>query len=291
MSSILDDEFVVQLDDSPPFSWINQFPTRLMHCNALSTGSKLSVHASGNALTSVLTLKDLVEERDLIVDKKYMRYEGREDIVISNSGENARCIDFVRKSESLGTAITSGGTLKHIANEKGWNVISLPKGFPSRYLFPEIVGCVSSILGLEPYSPDMDAFAEMLAPSTITDENIAKQLAITVVNNRVLLIHDDNSGGIARKFFESFLQTTGILIPIIDKEQYKFFGENTPSGTLIIPLTNDLLLETQWSKLAELIKERSIQNYVKAAMLIDLSSLYASILLNKEFQLVDYTIE
>jgi len=58
MVTVLDDEYVLQMDDIPPFSWLAKSHERIMNCR-IESEEKIIIHAKGNAFTYSLISKNI----------------------------------------------------------------------------------------------------------------------------------------------------------------------------------------------------------------------------------------
>jgi len=281
MVSVLDDEYVLQMDDIPPFSWLAKSHERIMNCSIRSE-DKIIAHAKGNAFTYSLISKN-ISGRNMEVDEFYENTEEGLHVIISTGGDEEQSINFLKSFGKKCMVVSGGGQIKKIAREKGCELISLPKGMPSRFMFPEIMGCISGLTEVEDKN-DLSQDISKLSPASLSEENIAKLIAIKMMNKRPLIIYGERGYGFARKFFEDLLQNSGIIASLMSINQIDMI-DNIGGDSMVIEVTkskkhrfkNSLFMEIR-EGLAGAIYLQTLMSYI---------SLYLSLLNERDFFLFD----
>ncbi len=291
MDSILDDEFVIQMDDSPPFSWIRQTTNRFMTCVVGRKIDHLYVEAAGNAQIIATMASDLIGKQKVEVQPFSFHSTGDEICIISYSGQLKEAIKSVELSEARGIVASSGGMIKSLARKKGWDYVPLPKGYSTSFLFPEIFGCLMSLFGMKVDIPDLEAFIEKNSPSEIADFNEAKQLASLMERKRFKILHDAKSEGIARMFAHMFSTYGGTDTTLEYEPDTKLKPESGEDNIGIISFSNRA--DAGGNKLVGNFPYNcsSVGGYVKNVIVGEFASIYLGLLKSKEIELFDREVE
>ncbi len=221
MVSVLDDEYVLEMDEVPPFSWLSKSHERVMHCTIPESNDTV-IHAIGNAFTYSLISRNS-SNRKYEMDEFFVNRSDALHIIISTSGDEENSVRFLETMNKRCVAISSGGKLKKIAREKNFDFISLPKGMPSRFLYPEIIGCLSGNQNLENYY-ELGEKISKLSPSSLTEENLAKTVALELKDKIPVIVYDYSSYAIARKLQEDLLQNSNLFSILISYNQVKMIN-------------------------------------------------------------------
>ncbi len=290
MGNILDDEFVIQMDEAPPFSWILQSPNRFMNCESLSKFDKLTVHARGNALEIAKMVKDLDGSEKVKVSESFALSADSTDCIISYSGQLKDAIRAVETSTRPGIVMSSGGVIKNSARTNGWNYIPLPKGYPARFLFPEVFGCLLSLQGKRVDGSRFEKILEENAPSQLTADNEAKRVALELKDKQVLLVSDESSRSLANELAILFVSNSGIKVRV--------------ESNGVVPFTGKLHQGTSRISFSSIYREdgdirvggfpyclSTLDGFVKNVLIGELASLYLGILNSHDIELLDRDIE
>ena len=294
MENILDDEFVIQMDDSPPFSWIKQAPNRFMNCSVARKIGKLCVNAVGNAFEIGEMARDVLGiETAEISDTFYPKSGGPECVpcIVSYSGQMKEAIKAVEYYEREGIVISSGGMIKNVARNRGWEYISLPKGYSSRFLFPELFGCFLTLMGKSIVIPDLESFLERNLPSEISENNESKLIALSISKQSIAIIYDRHSYGLARRFKSLFLSNSGTKVDLVSNEDDLSKIENVSSEVQLISFVNDFAMTDAIRIGGFPYDSTTLEGYVKNELIGELSSLYFGLLKGFEIELFDTQIE
>ncbi len=281
MVTMLDDEYVLQMDDNPPFSWLSKSHERIMSCS-FNLKERTIVHAKGNALTYSIIAKS-ISERNMEIDESFERMEEGFHIVISTGGDEQNSINFIKEIKGKCSVISSGGQIKKIAREKGFEFISLPKGMPSRFIFPEIVGCISGRTNIENIEYLRDRILN-LSPSSLTEGNIAKYTAIELDRRKPIIVYDAKLYAFARKLFEDMLQNSGIISPMMSTDQ-KDMIDSLSDDYAVIEISRPKKQSVKGSQLIEIGSK--MDDVIYSLTLMSYISLYSSLLNGKDFFLFD----
>ncbi len=294
MENILDDEFVIQMDDSPPFSWIKQAPNRFMNCSAATKVSQLCVNAVGNAFEIGEMVRDVLGVESIeISDTFYPKSMDPECVpcIVSYSGQMKQAINAVESYERKGIVISSGGMIKNAARSRGWDYISLPKGYPSRFLFPELFGCLLAIKGKSVAIPDLESFLERNLPSEISANNESKLTALSLSKQSIAIMYDRHSYGLARRFKTLFLSNSGTKVDLVGNKDELSRTENKSSEVKLISFVSDLAIPGAIRIGGFPYDSTTLDGYVKNELIAELSSLYFGLLKGFEIELFDTQIE
>jgi hypothetical protein len=291
VENILDDEFVIELDDSPPFNWIRQSSSRFMSCDIKKKLDSMTVHADGNALLISKMVADLVGGEKLRIDGSFLSTGEGTNVIITYSGELRKAITLMESSEEKGIVISSGGVVKNIARNKGWDYIPLPKGYPTRFLFPEVFGCLLSLLGRRIEIPGLADFIDSIMPSSIIKNNLAKQLAYKLGEDKTALFYDHASAGLAERLRDDFAINAGINLEVHDIDHADLSEIEIGSKTFIISLAKRVRNIKGIAVSSLPYDNGSVDGYVKNVLIGDISSLYVGLLRKKEIEFLDRTLE
>lgn len=284
MKRILDDEFIIQMDDSPPFSWLRETPNRLINCDTGRRLENINVHATGNALVTSNIVRDISGKDRVHTDGIFSLVNDGVDVIVSYSGELKQAITLLESSDRKGIAISSGGMIKSIARSKGWDYISLPKGYPARFLFPEIFGCFLSLLGVRIRPGTVEDFIQSISPSRISEENVAKRIAYAIENKSLTIRFDDRTVGLAARYRDSFRSNAQTVCSLIEIGQTK---THEGRDSYVISLASEPGNSEESEKEFHLFNSGSIDGCVKNALLADYASIYLGILKGYDIELVD----
>ncbi|MCL5680814.1 MAG: hypothetical protein M1515_02035 [Candidatus Thermoplasmatota archaeon] len=281
MPSVLDEEYVLEMEESPPFSWLRQAHERIINCDTLKiNGSK--VHAQGNAFTTALITREMVRSMYFELDEAISDPRGEKHVVISYSGNNPAALRFLEHAEGKGSVISTGGNLKRLARNRGWEFFSLPKGMPARFAFPELFGCIFGASN----SIDTDSIrkkSESLTPTTPTELNEAKRIAIGIGKGSTLIVYGERREGIARRFQEDLLQNASLPTYRMSEVQYSFLNPTDISH--IIHISSPTSTKLRDSFLIPL--SDTIEDAIYGSILSAYVSIYISILKKLEILLLD----
>ncbi|MGC8655609.1 MAG: hypothetical protein ACP5RG_04225 [Thermoplasmata archaeon] len=281
MVTLLDDEYVLQMDDIPPFTWLAKSHERIMNCSIRSE-DKIIIHAKGNAFTYSLISKN-ISGRNAEVDEFYENTEEGLHIIISTGGDEENSINFLKSFSGKCVVVSGGGQIKKIAREKGYEFISLPKGMPSRFMFPEIIGCISGLTDVENKN-DLRQDISKLSPASLTEENIAKSIAIKMMNRRPVILYGERGYGFARKFFEDLLQNSGIISSLMSINQIDMI-EDIGDGSVVIEIAKSKKQRFKNSLFMEI--REGLAGAIYLLTLMSYISLYLSLLNERDFFLFD----
>ncbi len=291
MGSILDDEFVIQMDELPPFSWIRQTPNRFMNCVLGRKIDHLVVKAKGNAQIFAIMAQEVLGEDKIQVETFSSPSLGGENCIISYSGQLKAALTALEATGGKGIVMSSGGMVKTLARKKGWDYIPLPKGYSTPFLFPEIFGCLLSIFGKRVNFQDIEKFIEINCPSEMTEANEAKRLAVLLKKERLKVLYDEKSTGLAAMFTNLFLTYSGMDLV---KENIVNISSNKNG----IKEVADVI---SFSSKSEFNRKKLIGNfpydcdsldgYLRNVIIAQFASLYLGILESREIELLDREVE
>ncbi|MEM0130453.1 MAG: hypothetical protein QXW75_03200, partial [Thermoplasmatales archaeon] len=200
MVLLLDEEYIIQLDDTPPFSWIKETPNRLMYCRKIPH-RKVHIYTHPPLYSIALMAEDLLGLERARVSDGYNIQEGEHlDIILSDDGISAEAISAIRNQKKKGIVFSAGGSIKKEARENGWEYQSLPKGYPMKFMMPEVLGCLLSIFGEVIHTSGLNEFINMQLPSSISQYNISKRLAYELLDRPIIIVHDGKTRGLANRY-------------------------------------------------------------------------------------------
>jgi hypothetical protein len=291
VGTILDDEFVIQMDDTPPFSWIRQTPNRFMSCDLGRKIDYISVKAKGNSFLIAEMVRDVLGEGRIKVDQTFSLSSLQDNCIISYSGQVKEAIHAVENSHEKGIVLASGGVIKNIARNRGWDYIPLPKGYPTRFLFPEVFGCLLSLLGKRIEIQDLEEFIDRNSPSEITDNNQAKKFALHILSSYTSIVFDELSEGLANEFKSMFQVNSGIVFNLRSEkfptseevEQAVSFSSNSHSRN------RNVIAGLRFGDFP--YDCSTVDGYVKNILTGYFASLYLGILRSRDIELLDRELE
>ncbi len=278
------------MDEAPPFSWIRQSPNRFMNCESRHEIDKLTVHARGNSLAMAEMVGDLVGSEKVRVSESFEASADSTDCIISYSGQLKEAISAVETSTKPGIVLSSGGVIKNSARSKGWSYIPLPKGYPTRFLFPEVFGCLFSLLGRRVDGSRFEKILEDNAPSELTAENEAKRIAIELKGRPVLLLNDESSIGLANELAIHFASNSGVKVQI-ESTRSTPYTEKLRGGSSRISFNSDHQDDGELRVGGFPYSLSTPEGYIKNVLIGELSSLYLGILNSHDIELLDRDIE
>lgn len=282
MVTVLDDEYMLEMDDVPPFIWLSRSYERIMSCN-ISTKERKIVHAIGNGLTFAYIIRDIQYERTMELDEYFLDRGDGMHIIISYSGDNEDSINFLRECNGKCIVISTGGRIKKLARERNFEFISLPRGMPSRFVFPEIMGCLYSGYENNKYHELAERISK-LYPSSLTEVNEAKSASISLYNRQPVIVYDRNTYGLARKFQEDLLQNSSILAPLISYWQAKMI-DGFDKESIAVEFSRSRNRKINNSLLIKV--DEGLEGSFYAAVLTSYISIYLAYLYSKEIYLFD----
>ena len=291
METILDDEFVIQMDDTPPFSWIRQTPNRFMTCNIGRKLDSMAINAIGTPLMFAEMARDIIGGERIKVRHSFSLSPDETNCLITYSGQVREAITALKDTTSKGIVISSGGAIKSVARSKGWDYISLPKGYAARFLLPEILGCMLTLFGRGFESKDLESFLEQNAPSEITSENVSKQIAQILLGRSLVVFHDENSAGLANYFLTSFKTNAGLEANIVSVAGVNEYSSKADANTVAISFSRQDSPKNALNIGGFPYDCSTVDGYVKNAVIAQMSSLYLGLLRAHEIELLDKIIE
>ena len=291
MESTLDDEFVIQMDDSPPFSWIRQTPNRFMSCALGRKIDHLEIGVIGNSLLMSKMARDVIGKEKLQAGTFSSTSSGEDSCIISYSGQLRDALRALEAANHKGIVISSGGMIKKLARSKGWDYLPLPKGYPTMFLFPEIFGCLLSLYGMKVDIPDMEEFIESNSPSEIIEVNEAKRLAMLLDKEEFRILYDEKSEGLATMYTRIFKSYSGMNFDTKNVEDINSRIEEGKDNLRSISFVGKGA--SSEDKLVGNFPYdcNSVAGYVKNFIIAQFASLYLGILRSKEIELFDREVE
>jgi len=286
MNEPLDEEYVIQLDDSPPFSWIKAIPERFMSCGPPRKGN-ITVFTDGPLYSIAKMAEDILGDERITVVKGYKPGSSPGfKVIISHDGESRDAVPFIRNSGEKGMVVSVGGTIKRVAKENGWEYQSLPRGYPMKFLMPEIAGCLLSLGGFSLDYSALSTFVNSLLPSSLSTENVSKRLARQLGNGGILFVYDRRSLGLSKRFVELLKMNSKVEAVAVDKnDASKIAGQG--SNVNIISFCKDVKSSSNFSAWDFPYPCDDPYGYLKNAIIAEFSSIYLSLLLGIDTELVD----
>jgi len=161
----------------------------------------------GSALAAAL-VKDWADVRvplEIVRDYNLPKYVSEDTLVIvsSYSGNTEETLSALAQAQECNAqiaVITAGGTLQHIAEEKGYLLVELPEThfarsgtFANAKAVLEVLAC-AGILNRDDFVPQLTAAANFLEtasnswlPNVATAHNLAKQIAQELIGKSVVI--------------------------------------------------------------------------------------------------------
>ncbi len=291
METILDDEFVIQMDDTPPFSWIRQTPSRFMTCNVGRKLDSLAISAIGTPLIFAEMARDIIGGKRIKIRNPFSLSPDETNCLITYSGEVRGAIAALKETTNKGIVISSGGAIKSVARSKGWDYIPLPKGYAARFLLPEILGCMLTLFGRGFESTDLESFLEQNAPSEITSENVSKQIALRLSGRSLVIFYDELSAGLANYFLTNLKTNAGLEANIVSVEGGKEHTSKADANTVPVSFSRQGSPKDALNIGGFPYDCSTVDGYVKNAVIAQMSSLYLGLLRAHEIELLDNNIE
>ncbi len=291
MENILDDEFIIQMDDSPPFSWIKQTPERFLRCNPGREVGTICLNAFGNMYTIAAMAKDIVGERLVLPDGSAQFHSDCTSCIITYSGQLKESMLALDGAKGKGIVISSGGQIKGMARSRGWDYFPLPKGYSARFLFPEIFGCMLSIFGIKVETGGLDRFIESNLPSELSANNEAKQLALKIREGNVTLVYEASTAGLAMRFRSLLSSNSGIetKVKLVGQDAEPSLKDGEEGGYIFLVKNESRFNGVNTGGFP--YDSSSSEGYVKNEIIAELSTLYLGLLRGKEIELFDVDVE
>jgi len=273
----LDEEFVMQMEDSPPFQWLMSYDERFITCSAKAREGKAEIHSVGNPFTvSRIFVETFLNKSFDISSKSY-------GIFITVSGENQEILSKLKDHSGEAIVVSQGGNAKRLAREKGFDFFSLPKGIPSRFLFPEILGCLASIFSINIPLNKLKQTLPTISPSTPTENNVSKLLAYGMSRDFMISV-DRNLMGIGRRIQDMMLQTMNKSSPIYWNDQVDLFLWNKKDNGKIVINDSSILLVDPLDKLNYKLKDLDL---ISIITILDFAINYYAILSKTDIVFMD----
>ncbi|MGC8645188.1 MAG: hypothetical protein ACP5UO_02825 [Thermoplasmata archaeon] len=231
--------------------------------------------------------QDILGGGKIVVIRGYKIEPGNGLIVIlSHDGQSRDAIPYLRSSGEKGIVLSVGGIIRKEAKENGWEYQSLPRGYPLKFLMPEVVGCILSMAGkiLEPLK--LGPFIESLLPSSPSSENISKQLAKQLRNGPILLVYDDSSVGLAKRFSDLLKLNARVDAVSADAENASALIAGN-SNINVVSFAKDTKYGIGPPIKGFPYPSEDPYGYLKNAVIAEFSSVYLSFLLGIEIDLLD----
>lgn len=140
-------------------------------------------------------------------------------IACSHSGNTEETLIALKEAQAANceiACITSGGKLKTIAEENGYNHIIIPDGRSPRAMFPYSV--VALLYTLNKYSlitddvlNDLKSATEFISKSNKECENLGAELAENIFGKQIILYSDSEFGGALTRFRQQLNENAKIL--------------------------------------------------------------------------------
>lgn len=187
--------------------------------NILITG----LGGSGIGATIVKDLCESTARLPIAINKGYAvpHWVGTETLIIASSysGNTEETLEASQKGLEYGAmmaAITSGGTLKQLCEERGLNHIVIPSGNPPRsmlgYSFVQLFRILSNYDVQTPdWATDIDAAADFLAAQQEEIKAEAKKLAKAVEGKLLVTYATNGLAGVATRWRQQYNENAKIL--------------------------------------------------------------------------------
>ncbi len=216
-----------------------------------------------------------VDERTLVIASSY-------------SGNTEETLMALAKAEEKGAqiaCITSGGKLKDLAGEKGYNVIVIPGGFPPRAAFG--YSSLQSLFVLEKYGlitddfvGEIDSSIALLEQEAEKIQGLAKQVADGLYEKIPVIYAEEAFGGVAVRFRQQINENSKMLcwhhvIPEMNHNELVGWA-GSPSQVAPVFLRSDLEFERNTTRIKinqEIIEKRAdvIEIWAKGKSLLEQS--------------------
>ncbi|MEM0073768.1 MAG: hypothetical protein QXJ24_02775 [Thermoplasmatales archaeon] len=285
MVLLLDEEYIIQLDDTPPFSWIKDTPDRFMYCRKIQH-KKVHIYTNSPLYSIALMAEDLLGSERASVFHGYEIKDGEHlDIILSDDGISTDAISAIRSQNKKGIVFSAGGSIKKEARENGWEYQSLPKGYPMKFMMPEVLGCILSMFGEAIDIRGLGEFINMQLPSSISQYNISKRLAYELLDKAIIIIYDGNTKGLANRYVDLLKRNANVNAVARPVE----YSTNLPpsSEAKFINLTSNGEVPSPISVEGFPFNNNNIEGYLKNELVGEFTSVYMSILLGVEIDLLE----
>lgn len=215
---------------------IKDFPNQLEHALKIASEAQLRNHGMrpanvlitglGGSGISASIVKDLCEATarvPIAVNKGYTvpHWVGAETLLIASSysGNTEETLEASLKGVEYGAmmaAITSGGQLKKICEERGLNHIVIPGGNPPRsmlaYSFVQLFRILSNYhVQIPDWESEIAAAVEMLRKEQADIEKKAESLAKSVSGRMLVTYATHGLGGVATRWRQQFNENAKTL--------------------------------------------------------------------------------
>jgi len=273
----LDDEFVMQMEDSPPFQWLISYTERFISCSTRTKEGRPEIHSVGNPFTISRIFTDTFLNKSFDTSLKLF------GVFITVSGENQEIISKMKDYLGEAIVISQGGNAKRIAREKGFDFYSLPRGIPSRFLFPEILGCLASIFSIKISLDKLKRTIQSLTPSTPTENNISKILAYAISRDFIISVNR-NLIGVGRRIQDMMLQTVNRVQNIYWDDQLELFLRDSKRNGKIIITESSIVIEDPLNQLSYKLQDLDL---ISVLTIIDFAINYYAIISKKDISFLD----
>ncbi len=278
MTYELDEEFVMQMEDSILFKWLSTYGERFISCMEKSEFSIGEIVAEGNGFTySRIFLEN--------ISKGKTNEEGHRPITvfITISGENSNILEQMRNYNDAAIIISQGGNAKKIAREKNWFFFSLPKGIPARFMFPEVLGCLSSIDGIKIDTNKVQSIVNDFVPSNPTESNFAKKLGYAMARDFIISV-DKDLRGIRRRIEDMTLQNVNYIPRIVWKDQLNLYMKGKDEKGIIEVNSNYMSIKDPMDKINHTLENLDLPSLINV---LDYATVYLAILKKHDILLLD----
>ncbi len=274
----LDEEFVMQMEDSILFKWLSSYGERFISCMEKSEFWIKEIIAEGNGYTFSRIYKENISKNE-------DRGQGDKSIsvFITISGENRNVLERMRNYNETAITISQGGNAKKVAREKNWLFFSLPKGIPGRFLFPEITGCLSSIEGFRIDTSKVQSIVNDFMPSNPTESNFAKKLGYAMSREFIISV-DKELRGIRRRIEDMTIQNVNYVPRIVWQDQLDLFLTGKDEKGIIEVNRNYINIRDPLEKLGDKLDNIDLVTLINV---IDFASVYLAILKKHDILLLD----
>lgn len=226
-------------------------------------------------------------------------------VAVSYSGDTAEIFPTILDNLHINrrmVVITSGGTLRRLAEKKNFPIVMLEQGIPPRYAFPHTFGAVTGLLKslnikIEDLMQNLDmakTVQDLVSPETPMSRNLAKRSASKIIDLLPIVYGYGKAAPIAYRLKCQLNENSKIFshfceLPEALHNDVEVFDEKT---ILLAPrLSNEPKeINEVYRLLSSFLEERFIELKVQAGsileeilsilILVDYISLYAAVLRN-----------
>ncbi|MEM0141111.1 MAG: hypothetical protein QXN66_03630 [Thermoplasmatales archaeon] len=286
MVGLLDEEYVIQLDDTPPFSWIRETPNRFMFCKKIPS-AKSHIHAEGPLYSIARMAEDILGREAVEVFNDYRVQQGdHQNIIFSHDGLSNEAVPSIRNSNKKGILFSAGGPIKKEARENGWEYQSLPKGYPMKFIMPEILGCILSMYGLDFPTKELESFIESQLPSSISQYNASKKLSMELVEAPIIFAYDDRTRGLAGRYVDLLKRNANVdSVAVHFREVDQTNSANKKA--IVISFAGEGETAAKSREGGYPFRNDTLPGYLKNAIIAEFASIYVSMLLGVEVDLLE----